>query len=297
MEIENTWKYIVYLTTNLNNNKIYIGVHKTDPNKFDGYIGCGVYINQSSSYQYPKTAFQYAVKKYGPKSFVRETIRIFDNEDDAYLLEERLVDSQFLARPDVYNLTLGGYNQDLNHRRKIYVYKNTGEYLDKYESIAECKRQLNITNIPHCLKLGICYKKTYYICYEKAESFDKARNIYIKNRPIYQFDSNGDFIKKFNHQYEAEEIYRNSNINLSIKTKTLDINNYYWGIEDVKKYNCTNKNRYNSKRKVGKYDLENNLVQVYESATMAANENGISVWKVLNGSNKTHKNHLYKYLS
>ena len=32
-------KYIVYLTTNLKNNKIYIGVHGTeDPNIFDGYI-------------------------------------------------------------------------------------------------------------------------------------------------------------------------------------------------------------------------------------------------------------------
>lgn len=367
MEIENKWKYIVYLTTNLNNNKIYIGVHKTDPNKFDGYIGCGVYINQPSSYQYPKTAFQNAVKKYGPKSFVRETIRIFDNEDDAYLLEEELVDENFLARPDVYNLTLGGrntftspikvqvfqytlqgeyiasfdsikdaaasinkdhsavchavhdkiiaagylwstdkvdkldislYNLGINQRRKVYVYKYSGEYFTEYESLTECNRQLKIsTSLSNYLKLGLNYKKEYYFCYVKAESFDKARNIYIKNRPIYQFDSNGEFVRKFDHQYEAEEIYRNSNINLSIKTKTLDANNYYWGIEDVKKYNCPNTSNYNSKRQVGKYDLDNNLVCIYESATMAANENGTSVWKVLNGSNKTHKNHIYKYLS
>lgn len=365
MEIENKWKYIVYLTTNLHNNKIYIGVHKTNPTKFDGYIGCGVYINQPSSYQYPKTAFQNAVKKYGPKSFVRETIRIFDNEDDAYLLEEELVDEKFLARPDVYNLTLGGrntftnpikiqvfqytlqgeyvasfdsmqdaanninrdqsaiwhavhdkivvaeslwstdkidkldislYNLGLNHRKKVYVYKYSGEYLEEYESLGECRRKLNITNISNCLKLGISYKKTYYVCYVKAESFDKARNIYIKNRPIYQFDSNGEFIRKFDHQYEAEETYRNSNINLSIKTKTLDANNYYWGVEDIKKYNC-HTTRDNRKRQVGKYDLDNNLVCIYESATMAANENGTSVWKVLNEFNKTHKNHIYKYLS
>lgn len=43
-------KYIVYLTKNLKSkingtNKIYIGVHKTEnPEIFDGYIGCGVYI-------------------------------------------------------------------------------------------------------------------------------------------------------------------------------------------------------------------------------------------------------------
>ena len=70
-------KYIVYLTKNLINNKIYIGVHQTDnPNKFDGYIGCGVYTTQNSSYNHPKTAFQFAVKKYGPKNFKRTILKI-----------------------------------------------------------------------------------------------------------------------------------------------------------------------------------------------------------------------------
>ena len=33
-------KYIVYKTTNLINNKIYVGVHRTNPDIFDGYKGC-----------------------------------------------------------------------------------------------------------------------------------------------------------------------------------------------------------------------------------------------------------------
>jgi hypothetical protein len=51
-------KYIVYKTTNLINNYIYIGVHGTeDPNIFDGYIGCGVNIHQPHSYEKAKTKF------------------------------------------------------------------------------------------------------------------------------------------------------------------------------------------------------------------------------------------------
>ena len=56
-------KYIVYLTKNklekVNGiNRIYIGVHATEnPTIFDGYIGCGVYIKQPSTYINPKTPF------------------------------------------------------------------------------------------------------------------------------------------------------------------------------------------------------------------------------------------------
>ena len=35
-------KYIVYQTVNKINNKIYIGVHGTESDTFDGYIGNGI---------------------------------------------------------------------------------------------------------------------------------------------------------------------------------------------------------------------------------------------------------------
>lgn len=83
-------KYIVYLTKNKESkingiNRIYVGVHKTEnPNVFDGYIGCGVKIQQASSYMNPKSPFQYAVKKYGVKAFERITLFVFDTPEEAY---------------------------------------------------------------------------------------------------------------------------------------------------------------------------------------------------------------------
>ena len=57
-ESRNDIYWILYQTINLQNNKIYIGVHKTkNPYEFDGYIGCGVYITQPNSYIYSKTKF------------------------------------------------------------------------------------------------------------------------------------------------------------------------------------------------------------------------------------------------
>ena len=90
------YKWIVYITVNTVNNKTYIGVHKTDRDDFDGYIGCGVNINRPASYKKSKTAFQYAVNKYGVDKFIRSTLFTFDNESDAYKKEEELVTVEYL---------------------------------------------------------------------------------------------------------------------------------------------------------------------------------------------------------
>ena len=67
-------KYIVYQTTCKVNNKIYIGVHGTEQDGFDGYIGNGVSIYRPAAYLNPKTPFQCAVKKDGVKNFIKNFI-------------------------------------------------------------------------------------------------------------------------------------------------------------------------------------------------------------------------------
>ena len=81
-------KYIVYLTTNLVNKKIYIGVHKTEnPYKFDGYLGCGACVNDKHSWMFGKCPLHAAIRKYGVKSFTRKTLKVFDKLQDALDLE------------------------------------------------------------------------------------------------------------------------------------------------------------------------------------------------------------------
>lgn len=102
-------KYIVYQTTCLVNNKIYIGVHKTQtPDKFDGYLGCDVNINFPVTLKNPKWPLQYAIKKYGYKNFRRATLKEFDTAEEAYALEAQLVDENFIRRKDTYNACPGG---------------------------------------------------------------------------------------------------------------------------------------------------------------------------------------------
>lgn len=48
-------KYIVYKTTCLVNSKIYIGYHQTsNPEVFDGYLGCGLY-KQCNGFRWTRT--------------------------------------------------------------------------------------------------------------------------------------------------------------------------------------------------------------------------------------------------
>lgn len=86
--------YIVYKITNLVNNKIYIGSHKTK-NINDNYMGSGKLIRQ-------------AIEKYGLINFKKEILFVFDNPRQMYLKEAELVNPDFLKRDDVYNLNPGG---------------------------------------------------------------------------------------------------------------------------------------------------------------------------------------------
>lgn len=86
--------YTVYKITNIINNKIYIGVHSTE-NLNDSYMGSGYLLKN-------------AIKKYGVENFKKEILFNFDSLKEALIVERSIVNQEFINRPDVYNLTLGG---------------------------------------------------------------------------------------------------------------------------------------------------------------------------------------------
>lgn len=91
-----TKKYhIVYKTTNLINQNIYIGAHSTD-DLSDDYLGSGDNIVK-------------AIKKYGRENFSREILHIHDNPKSMFLSEASIVTTEFIKRKDVYNIIPGGY--------------------------------------------------------------------------------------------------------------------------------------------------------------------------------------------
>lgn len=89
-------KYTIYQTTNLINNMIYIGCHALKIGKdTDSYMGSGTNIVK-------------AIYELGKHNFKKEILFIFDNKEDMLAKERELVNEEFIARNDTYNIILGG---------------------------------------------------------------------------------------------------------------------------------------------------------------------------------------------
>ena len=246
-------KYIVYQTTNLINNKIYIGQHKTkDPNVFDQYIGCGIKINMPSSYENPCSPLQYAVKKYGVKNFKRTTLAIFDTLEEALELEAKLVTYEFLRRPDTYNAQLGGktgykylpINQFSLDGKFIKTWNNMADAADFY-----CVSHTAILNAVKCK--GSC--KRFF--WSKDLEIDITQ---FSNQPeskCFQYDANtGKFVNFYNSIKEASFILgvTPQSIGNAIKTG-YKIKGFYFSSKMLEEYN--------GKPKVS---LKNKILYIYD---------------------------------
>jgi hypothetical protein len=127
--MENNFKFrFIYKTTNIKNNKFYIGVYETN-NLNDGYLGSGRVLRNSVYY-------------YGKENFKREILEYCNNRIDLYQRESELVTEDLIRDPKCMNLVIGGksfedakMNGKKGNQRFIKLMKD-----DKWREI-QCKKQ------------------------------------------------------------------------------------------------------------------------------------------------------------
>lgn len=149
MELKN----ILYITVNKINGHFYFGIHETNPEIFDGYIGEGIYRQSDANKKENKTnPFASAVRKYGYENFKRTTIRIFPGTEEGRQLaldyEAAIVTETLIKSKECYNVRAGGVAGAYRPGKRVYQYDKCGNFLRSYMSAKEAAMCIGCENVP-----------------------------------------------------------------------------------------------------------------------------------------------------
>ena len=227
-------KYIFYITVNSINGKFYFGVHRTNPQVFDGYIGCGIARQSQATLD---IAFHRAVKKYGYDNFKRTTIKVFDTKEEAYEFEKLIVTPTLLKSKQCYNTTIGGIGGGNEIQKKtVYQFDLNGNFIKSYKSARDAAMAVSPDNqdtirasIKNCC-LGTSYSScgffwSYYKEFIKKE--DYQNNINRRKNKIAQYTLSGKFIRYYDNITEARNATGLRNLYSSIRGEC-SIGGFQW---------------------------------------------------------------------
>lgn len=262
--------FIVYCTMNIVNKFIYIGVHKCESTDFDGYLGCGVYANQPSSYNHPKTRFQAAVQEFGPKNFKRVIIKVFKNKEDAFLLEEDLVNDEFLKRKDVYNQVRGGII-GADTSKPCYQYDLKGNFIAEFSSRVEAGSTVNREATSICR--GISFKIRVAGCFWSDMKFDTLDIAQYKTGdnkiPVFQYSNTGEYDCCYESISDAARVNNIPSTNISRACKLGYLTNNKYFSYELKPQFSQAKTESLKNRTVYQYTMTGEFIAEYKSCSAA----------------------------
>ena len=186
-------------------------------------------------------------------------------------------------------MNLEKFNIDGN-KRKTYLYDKDGNFLKEFKSISDCARFLNKTpsRIDKSAKLENCIDKKWRISFEKHNKLEiNNSNINIDN--IYQYNLNGDFVA----EYDGKTYKRYKIVN------AIKLNHAYMGFQwsFIKTNNIgVLESKSGRVRKVGRYSLDGQLLEVFDKVNDAKRKWGSSAVGCLRGIQNTSKGYVFKYL-
>ena len=299
-------KYIVYITINLCNGKFYIGVHRTNPEIFDGYIGCGIYRASQATKDY---TLHKAVRKYGYENFKRTIIKIFpDTEEgrkEAFELEALIVNETLLKSKSTYNTALGGRESTTEDLMKtVYMFDLNGNYLRSFKSARDAASYIQPDN-QDSARAAIknnCLGQTnssfgYFWSYNKKFTYTAGEIM----KAVAQYNISGKFLRTFKSITEAEVALSLNSISQAIIKKGSSGGfqwRYYEGDNsDIPTLiNVKTKNLF---LPIIMYDKQGNVIKEFDCVKQCISEypelSASQVNRVLNNTIKSHKGYTFRY--
>lgn len=286
-------KYIVYCTTNIVNNKIYVGVHETEnPDIFDGYLGNGVYANRPGTYMKPKYAFHFAVKKYGPKNFKRAIMFIYNTLDEALHKEGEIVTPEFVKLDTNYNMIPGG--GQFRTGDPIYQFDKDGNLVKSWKNLKEVSEFFNCNETT--FRNALHFKENYFGYFWSREKTIELNNFSKgdSKKTVYKYLPNGKLIETYESLLAASKANNTtpSALTTAIQGQSLYRKEYYYSYQlyDVfipkPKVTVRNKTFY-------LYDLEGNYIREFANCNELKEFMGVksnsSISDVINRRNGLYK--------
>ena len=167
--------HFIYKTTNLVNEKFYIGMHSTS-NLEDGYIGSGKRL-------------WYSIKKYGRENFKMEILEFLPDRNSLKEREKEIVNSELLKEELCMNLKEGGEGGFSSKEHQIRC--NSMRNPDKLKSnCADLGKKHGKKNLQNYISIGIHNFNTFE---GKTHSEKTKKTIGEKNSISQKGERNSQF--------------------------------------------------------------------------------------------------------
>ena len=256
------FKGVIYQATNIQNNKSYIGKTTQD---FDLYKRQHI-VNSKTDERY----FYRGIRKYGAKNF------------------------KWIILGEIESISVDNLNKELSEAEIecIYFFRTFGSDGKKVDNIYG----YNLTLGGDGTKGRISSQE------ERLKNSEwhtgRVGKLCPNSKEIYQYDLQGNFICKYSAVAEATRITGINNIGSCVIGKQKTAGKYYWTYENLGRKGeiKISYSYFDHSRKVGKFDINNNLIKSYDSIQEAKKENQGDIDNSLKKGCITNYNNYWKYL-